>query len=247
VTNQKVRRFTIWLWREWIRTLLVVVMVVGSFRSAIADWNDVPTGSMKPTILEGDRIVVNKLAYDLKVPFTTWRVARWGHPERGEIVVLYSPADNRRLVKRVVGVGGDRLALRDDRLYVNGVPATYEPIDPATLVSWRADGRRRLFATERVGEHAHPVMITPELPAIRSFGPVTVPQDHIFLMGDNRDESGDSRTFGFVHCDRVLGRATAVAASVEFASACPASAVAMRRMVSFGVGAAKGLAPAIIS
>ncbi|MBI4915828.1 MAG: signal peptidase I [Acidobacteria bacterium] len=213
--NEKLKRWSIWLWREWIRTLLVVVMVVGSFRSAIADWNDVPTGSMKPTILEGDRIVINKLAYDLKVPFTTWRLARWAEPRRGEIVVLYSPADGKRLVKRVVGAAGDRLALRNERLYVNDEPASYEPFDPATLGGWRDDGRRRLFATERIGERGHPVMITPDVPAMRSFGPITVPPDHVFLMGDNRDESGDSRYFGFVSHDSILGRATAVAASVD--------------------------------
>ena len=74
-----------WLWNEWGKSLLVVLLVVGGFRSAIADWNDVPTGSMKPTILEGDRIVVNKLAYDLKVPFTSWRLVALGvTPKRGD-------------------------------------------------------------------------------------------------------------------------------------------------------------------
>lgn len=213
--GEKVKRWSVWLWREWLRTLLIVIMVVGSFRSAIADWNDVPTGSMKPTILEGDRIVINKLAYDLKFPFTTWRLARWGEPGRGDIVVLYSPVDGKRLVKRIVGVAGDSLALRKGRLYVNGESATYEPIDPASLVDWRDDGRRRLFASEKVGRRAHPVMITPDVPAMRTYGPITVPPGHVFLMGDNRDESGDSRYFGVVNNDSVLGRATAVAASVD--------------------------------
>ena len=67
-------------WQEWVKPLLVVGLVLLSFRSAIADWNDVPTGSMKPTILEGDRVFVNKLAYDLKVPFTTWHLAQWADP-----------------------------------------------------------------------------------------------------------------------------------------------------------------------
>jgi len=102
--NEVWKKRLIWLWNEWIKSLLIVVLVVGGFRSAIADWNDVPSGSMKPTILEGDRIVVNKLAYDLKVPFTKWRIARWTKPQRGDIVVLFSPADGKRLVKRVVGL-----------------------------------------------------------------------------------------------------------------------------------------------
>src|SRR5512135_1934600 len=94
-------------WRKEIRPLLLLVLVVCSIRSSLADWNDVPTGSMNPTILEGDRIFVNKLAYDLKVPFTTWRLARWGGPARGDIVVFAAPEDGKRLVKRVIGLPGD--------------------------------------------------------------------------------------------------------------------------------------------
>jgi signal peptidase I len=87
--------------------------------SAIADWNDVPTGSMNPTILAGDRIFVNKLAYDLRISFTTWRLAHWDNPRRGEIVVFFSPVDGTRLVKRVIGVPGDVIAMNGNRLYIN--------------------------------------------------------------------------------------------------------------------------------
>ena len=94
-----------------IRIFLLMILIVSSLRSALADWNDVPTGSMKPTIQEGDRVVVNKLAYDLKVPFTTIKVIGWDDPKRGDIVVLFSPVDGTRLVKRVVALpersGGD--------------------------------------------------------------------------------------------------------------------------------------------
>ena len=96
--NEVWKKKLIWLWNEWIKSLLIVLVTVGGFRSAIADWNDVPSGSMKPTILEGDRIVVNKLAYDLKVPFTRWRLARWTSPQRGDIVVLFSPADGKPII-----------------------------------------------------------------------------------------------------------------------------------------------------
>ena len=88
---------------RWLLSMGLVLLAVSSFRSAIADWNDVPTGSMKPTIMIGDRIAVNKLAYDLKIPFTRTRVPTWGHPARGDIVVCWSPADGARLVKRVIG------------------------------------------------------------------------------------------------------------------------------------------------
>ena len=80
------------IWREWVRPLLVVLAVLFAVRSAVADWNDVPTGSMKPTILEGDRIFVNKLAYDLRVPFLGWRLVRWSSPDRGAPTPLPEPA-----------------------------------------------------------------------------------------------------------------------------------------------------------
>jgi signal peptidase I len=210
------KRRLIWFWNEWVKTLLIVLVAVGGFRSAIADWNDVPTGSMKPTILEGDRIFINKLAYDLKVPFTSWRLVRWGRPQRGDIVVLFSPGDGKRLVKRVVGLPGDRLAMRNNRLHINGEPVNYEPLGGINIEDFQhGDRPRRLLATEKLGTHAHPVMITPELPAMRFFGPVQVPAGQYFVMGDNRDESGDSRVFGFVPSDSIVGRATAVAASVD--------------------------------
>jgi signal peptidase I len=108
-------------WRKEIRWWLVIGLVVFSLRSSLADWSDVPTGSMKPTILEGDRVFVNKLAYDLKVPFTTRHLAEWRNPHRGDIVVFYSPRDGQRLVKRVVGLPGDLIELRRDGLVQRGV------------------------------------------------------------------------------------------------------------------------------
>ena len=202
-------------WHEWLKSLLIIVLVVGGFRSTFADWNDVPSGSMKPTILEGDRIVVNKLAYDLKVPFTRWRLARWSSPQRGDIAVLFSPADGKRLVKRVVGLPGDTLAMVDDRLFVDGVPARYRPLPPLRDLDPATEALPRILAVEDVGGATHPVMLTPALPAMHSFDPIVVPPGSFFVMGDNRAESGDSRYFGFVELDRIVGRATAVAASVD--------------------------------
>src|SRR3989442_2083421 len=115
-------------WVKEIRPLLVLALVLFAIRSSLADWNDVPTGSMKPTILEGDRVYVNKLAYDLKVPFTTWHIAQWSNPQRGDIVVFYSPYDGKRLVKRVVGLPRDTIELRNDALILNGQPVEYKPI-----------------------------------------------------------------------------------------------------------------------
>src|SRR5215210_6949644 len=111
-----------------IRIFVLMILIVSSLRSALADWNDVPTGSMKPTIQEGDRVVVNKLAYDLKVPFTTIDIVKWGNPKRGDIVVLFSPVDGTRLVKRVVAVPGDKVEMKENQLFVNGTLAKQSPI-----------------------------------------------------------------------------------------------------------------------
>jgi len=89
--SEKYRALARRWWRQEIRPLLILALVLFSIRSSLADWNNVPTGSMKPTILEGDRVFVNKLAYDLKVPFTTWHIAQWSNPQRGDIVVFFSP------------------------------------------------------------------------------------------------------------------------------------------------------------
>src|SRR5215831_10501937 len=117
-------------WKKEIRPLLIFAVVLFAVRSSLADWNDVPSGSMKPTILEGDRIFVNKLAYDLKVPFTTWHVADWSNPGRGDVVVFYSPQDGTRLVKRVIGLPGDVIELRTERLIVNGDPVASASLAP---------------------------------------------------------------------------------------------------------------------
>src|SRR4051794_22368645 len=202
------------------RSLVFVVLVVLSFRSSIADWNDVPSGSMKPNILEGDRIFVNKLAYDLKVPFTTWHLAAWDNPARGEVVIFYSPADGVRLVKRVIGVPGDVIELRRNRLFINGNPADYQPL-PAGLqgeiskeIGPEALGKE--FAEELLGGLKHPMMKNPLRPSEhQSFGPVTVPDGKYFMMGDNRDNSNDSRYYGFVDRGQIVGRASRVVVSVD--------------------------------
>jgi len=204
------------LWKEWIKPFLMVLVVVGSLRSAVADWNDVPTGSMRPTILEGERIFVNKLAYDLKIPFTRLRLAEWGAPDRGDVVVLYSPADGKRLVKRVVGIPGDELEMRNSRLLVNREMAEYQPFVDGDRHALGLDGERQeLVVWETVDAVTHPVTWTPYSPSRRQFGPLRVPDGKYWVMGDNRDNSSDSRWFGVVDRDLIVGRATAVVVSFE--------------------------------
>ena len=203
-------------WRQEIRPLLILLLIVFSIRSSLADWNDVPTGSMRPTILEGDRIWVNKLAYDLKVPFTTWHIAEWSNPQRGDIAVFYSPYDGKRLVKRVVGLPGDTIELRDNVLVINGQAVEYQPIAEEIVQSLSpADRAGRVFAMEQLPGQSHAVAGYPAATATRSFPPQTVPEGRYFMMGDNRDDSFDSRYWGTVERKQIVGRATAVVISLD--------------------------------
>jgi len=194
----------------WWFIMLVTVFLALSFRSSLADWNDIPTGSMKPTILEGDRIYVNKLAYDLKVPLTTLHAARWQDPERGDIVVFRSPADDKRLVKRVIGLPGDVISMEHNRLSINGETLTYET---AALPAEPEPGA--LYRYEYLPGHGHQVQFLPSQSFMNSFRTTRVPEGSYFMLGDNRDNSADSRIFGFVPRERILGRATAVAMSFD--------------------------------
>lgn len=214
--EEEPRSFGSMIWQEWIKPILIILAVLAPLRSAVADWNDVPTGSMKPTILEGDRVVVNKLAYDLKIPFTTYRVATWDNPERGDIVVLFSPADGRRLVKRVVGLPGDTIMMRNNVLFINDKPAEYSELDWSTIHGVTlSDTESVLFATERFENREHFMMSTPGKPSMRNFGPIVVPEDEYFVMGDNRDNSYDSRWLGFIERRRIVGEVFAVAFSLD--------------------------------
>ncbi|MCP4399431.1 MAG: signal peptidase I [bacterium] len=216
MTKQWKKRFLLF-WKGWGWSLVVTILVVTSFRSAIADWNDVPTGSMKPTILEGDRIFVNKLAYDLKVPFTTWRLAQWDDPQRGDIVVFYSPSDGKRLVKRVVGLPGDLVGMWKNQVFLNGAPLKYDSLDQSFIQQLSPEQQRQhLFFTERLQERQHPVMLTPARSSLNSFTPVEIPEDHYFMMGDNRDNSADSRFFGVVERRQIVGQATGVVLSLNY-------------------------------
>src|SRR4051812_11387705 len=189
------KRKIIHYWRRQVRPILVLVLVFTSFRSTFADWNDVPTGSMKPTIFEGDRIFVNKLAYGLKFPYTTWHLAHWSAPKAGEIVIFYSPDDGIRLVKRVVGVPGDTIQVIGGEVYVNGAALphqTYVPLSNAELPVDQQKGGYE-FHIEQLGDHPH-VAATVNGPGnsqARNFGPFTLKRkgqdgaedDQYFMMG----------------------------------------------------------------
>ncbi len=194
------------IWRE-NRAFLLFIALMFIFRSAIADWNTVPTGSMKPTIVEGDRIGVNKLAYDIRIPFTGISIVRLADPVRGDIVVFDSEASGIRLVKRVVGVPGDVIAMRNNVLTINGRTFSYEaaPTGPTDYLE---------LGTEFLPDHT--IRVRRRGSSLASFDPVTVPEGQYFVLGDNRDDSADSRVIGFVPRDEIVGRARHVVMSLNY-------------------------------
>ncbi|MBN1975442.1 MAG: signal peptidase I [Sedimentisphaerales bacterium] len=201
-------------WKEWRLFIFLVIFVVIPFKSSLADWNWVPTGSMNPTILEGDLIFVNKIAYDLRVPLTLHRIAKWSDPQRGDIVVCFSPDDGVRLVKRVVALPGDTISMIDNTLFINGKQLDYKPIDEK-YKHYLSDRiiKNSKMAMEDLDGHFHAVMSFPAFDAARSFHQRKVPEGHYFVMGDNRDNSRDSRIFGYVERKSIIGKAKGIITS----------------------------------
>ena len=194
-------------WREYRGfALFIFLMIV--FRSALADWNVVPTGSMKPTILEGDRILVNKLAYDFKIPLTHISVYKFADPKRGDIVIFDSKLADTRLVKRVIGLPGDAVEMRDNRLTINGIEVQYSNVEYA------ADA---IFAIESYLGMSHRIELSRTGGSrLGTFGPVKVPQDRYLVLGDNRDNSADSRVYGFIPRDEIVGNARTIVLSLDY-------------------------------
>lgn len=199
------------------KSLLIFFGLMLCFRSALADWMYVPSGSMNPTIIEGDRILVDKEAYGLRIPFTTKRLTQGSDPQRGDIVVFASPEDGMTLVKRVVGLPGDTVEMRNEHLLINGTAADYATVQPAADADLPRATRAldRDYLVEALAGRTHPIMLLPRRPADRSFGPVRVPPGEYLVLGDSRDNSKDSRYIGFVPRASIVGRAFAVAYSLD--------------------------------
>ncbi|MEM1213265.1 MAG: signal peptidase I [Planctomycetota bacterium] len=256
------------LWHHWVKPIGTVVLIVTVVRSTFIDWNDVPTGSMNPAIVEGDRILVNKAAYGIKpplshgipIPFTGVTVPIYGPftdgylipfsgPDRNDIVTFWKPdtdADGHpirdggiRMVKRVVAIPGDTLKLENGLLSIKPEGGQWETAQleditpegrkPVWVEEINAQGRRervpRVLEEYRetiLGETRH-LHWLPERhrrwretqARLLSFGPVTLGPDEYWMMGDNRDNSGDSRVFGPVKRHAITGRALRVAWSIE--------------------------------
>lgn len=203
---------------RWIREnagFIVFLLALGVFRTAVADWNPIPSGSMRPNLLEGDVVLVNRLAYDLKLPLTDRVLVRLDEPRRGDVVTFASPRDGTRLIKRIVGLPGDRVAMVDGALRFQGWSASYR--EPRWYREPAGGQALRLLEDlePTAGTGPHPIQRLAGTAVPDDFGPVTVPPDHYLVLGDNRDNSADSRYFGFVPRSALIGRAHHILVSVD--------------------------------
>ncbi len=177
-------------------------------RSALADWYQVPSSSMYPTLVEGDRVIADRLAYDVKLPFTDVILKHIADPQRGDIVTFSSPEDGVRLVKRLVAVPGDVVEMKDEHLIINGVKGDYQLLaaDKKHLTPEREYAGEQLVLHESLGQLQHGIIVMPGKLAMRNFGPIKVPEGQYLMLGDNRDNSKDSRFIGFVKRELITGQ-----------------------------------------
>ena len=203
---------------RWIRTnrgFLAFLLLLGLFRTAVADWNPVPSGSMHPNILEGDVVLVNRLAYNVKIPLTDYVVGSTGDPQRGDVATFTSPKDGVRLIKRIMAVPGDRVAMRHKQLTINGEPARYQQeISRSGEASADAPWTARRFH-ELVGARQHAIQWLDGVLAFDNFETITVPDGQYLMLGDNRDNSADSRYIGLVPRHLLIGKAERILLSVD--------------------------------
>ena len=209
---------------ELSRGFFPVILVVFMVRSFLVEPFKIPSGSMKPTLLVGDFILVNKYTYGIRLPVINNKVVETNSPKRGDVMVFRYPVDpSLDYIKRVVGLPGDRIEYRDKRLTVNGILQPMKPNGPYTMVEGLNATEYELM-TETLGSVSHRVFLKSESPAVylaavRQFPhkenctyndsgfACTVPAGQYFMMGDNRDESSDSRIWGFVPEENIVGKA----------------------------------------
>ena len=171
--------------KEYAEAIVIAILIALFIRTFIVQAFKIPSGSMKPTLEIGDHILVNKLSYGLKMPYLRNTLIPFGKPERGDIAVFIYPVDREKdFIKRVVAVAGDTVEIVNKKIYVNGKPL---------------DDPYGVYTDDRI----FPKALQPR----DNFGPEKVPEGTIFVMGDNRDQSYDSRFWGFVNLEDVIGKA----------------------------------------
>jgi len=203
------------IWLEW-RGFLLLLGLMFFFRIAIADWNHVPSGSMRPNLIEGDRIWVNKLAYDVKVPYTDIVLKERADPQRGDVIVFFSPDRSRtRMVKRLIGLPGDHVRVVNNTVRINDEMVRFEPLVLEETEQTAADlSQGFLHRMEHLPGRSHPMMVAGSMRSNLN-ADMRVPEGHYLMMGDNRDRSNDSRVWGFVPRENIIGRSSTVVMSLR--------------------------------
>ncbi len=219
LTDQHLSAYRKPAWRESLESIGLAVMVALALRSFIVEPFKIPSGSMIPTLAIGDQIFVNKYSYGIRVPFTSIRLVDFDLPERGQVVVFICPVPpNQDYIKRVIGLPGDVIEVKSGIIYVNGEAIKREYLGERTHVDrGEDDGPWYDFKAhayqETLGDHVYTVL-QESRPRVPDFGPAVVDEGHIFAMGDNRDHSYDSRAWGQVPAQNILGRALFVWLSI---------------------------------
>lgn len=207
---------------EYARSLFPILLIVLVFRSFLFEPFKIPSGSMIPTLLVGDFILVNKYAYGLRLPVTNTKILSLGEPERGDVVVFRYPVDTRvNFIKRMVGLPGDTITYRNKQLFINGeaVEQAFEgPFTSADVKCSTPRANARRF-NETLGEVRHDILVH-QRENDRSEKTWEVPEGHYFVMGDNRDRSNDSREWGFVPEDHLMGRAVGIWLNFDYKKGC---------------------------
>lgn len=191
--------------RNYIGLILFFVTLV-FFRTAVADWNYVPSGSMEPNLFDGDWVLVDKMTYGPSVPLVNIRLGKFNSPERGDIITFVPPHTDVLYVKRVVGIPGDQIGFSGRDVIINGEKLSYNQlvVEPTNEIG-----------QELLGNANHLIQYGPDgqLPTYNGF--FTVPEDRYFVLGDHRNNSADSRYWGFVLSDQIMGKVTHVAFSIS--------------------------------
>ncbi len=206
---------------EYARSLFPVLLIVLVFRSFLFEPFKIPSGSMIPTLLVGDFIVVNKFAYGIRLPVLNRKIIAIGEPRRGDVVVFRYPVDPAvNFIKRAVGLPGDTIAYRDKQLFINGekVAETDAGRFGSDAVKCTVPAADASLYREQLGDANHSIL-RHEHSGGRN-GQWVVPEGHYFMMGDNRDRSNDSREWGFVPEENILGRAVGIWLNFDFEKGC---------------------------
>jgi signal peptidase I len=197
-------------------TAFGATLLAASVRMLLADLGDIQSASMEPNLIPGDRVMVNRLAYGARLPFSERPFWEWSQPERGDIVVFRAPDSGRPMIKRVVGMPGDRIRMYRNKLYVNDRPARYGEGRKIRRPMFEfANAGPPHIENEIVEGTMYRVVLTPGVRSPNSFPTQIVPADTYFVMGDNRDLSVDSRVFGFVAKDAIIGRVDHIVLSLD--------------------------------